>query len=206
MASSNGRIDGFQPTDWQPHHFCRDCGVFVGCGGPRRLERSDTHRAVAQPPNFIGLPQIAVMGIASLNAILRDCAILRVGSRRAFVGWVEHSDTHRPVAQSPGFIGLPQIVVMGIASLNAILRGPRYPAGWQSQGFCRMWLSVAIPIKRLRSRRIYWFVAGRGDGYRFAQRYSMGIASLNAILRARTILRGPDYPTNQARQTAGSFR
>jgi hypothetical protein len=35
------------------------------------VERSDTHRAVVQPPGFIGLSQIVVMGIASLNAILQ---------------------------------------------------------------------------------------------------------------------------------------
>ena len=60
---------------------------------------------------------------------------------------------------------------MGIASLNAILRGP--------QRFCRMRLSAAIPI----------------NGYSAAgfiglpQIVVMGIASLNAILRDRTILR-----------------
>jgi hypothetical protein len=42
--------------------------VFVGCGGPRRLERSDTHRSIAQPSGFIGLPRIVVMGFAWLNA------------------------------------------------------------------------------------------------------------------------------------------
>ena len=42
-----------------------------------------------------------------------------------------------PVAP-PNCIGLPQIVVMGIAALN--LRGPRHPTGAQS--FCRMYMAA----------------------------------------------------------------
>jgi len=49
---------------------------FVGCGGPRRLEQSDTHQSVAQPPGFMGLPKIAVMGIAALNATAMGIASL----------------------------------------------------------------------------------------------------------------------------------
>jgi hypothetical protein len=48
-------------------------------------------------------------------------------------------------------MGLPQIVVMGIAALNATA-----------------WVSLRSTLQH---------------GYRFAQRYSMGIAALNAILR-----------------------
>ncbi|WP_324731773.1 hypothetical protein [Pseudomonas paeninsulae] len=42
------------------------------------VERSDTHQLVALPPDFIDLPQIVVMGIAALNAILQKL-ILRHG-------------------------------------------------------------------------------------------------------------------------------
>ena len=36
-------------------------------------------------------------------------------------------------------VDLPQIVVMGIASLNAILLGPRHPRVGGRSGFFRMW-------------------------------------------------------------------
>ena len=46
---------------------------------------------------------------------------------------VEPRDPQQPIAQAPGFIGWPQIVVMGIAALNHILRGRRASTVMQQQ-------------------------------------------------------------------------
>jgi hypothetical protein len=70
---------------------------------------------------------------------------------------------------------LPQIVVMGIASLKPTRPAPSY--GLAATPFCG-WVERSDTIDRLPSRRVYWFAADRRDGYRFAQTYA-----------ARTILR-----------------